>query len=81
MELKTMGVTTDFNKNEFVRDAIRDAVRDSLTNLLRRQLTTKFGSLPKWAEERLEKATQAQLERWFKKILTAETLVSVLGKK
>jgi hypothetical protein len=81
MELKIMGVTTDFTKNEFVRDAIRDSVRDSLANMLRGLLTTKFGKVPKWADERLEKATSAQIERWSKKILRAETLEDVLGRK
>jgi len=81
MELQIMGVTTDFTKNEFVRDAIRDSVRDSMANMLRGLLTTKFGKVPKWADERLEKATSAQIERWSKKILTAETVEGVLGKR
>ena len=42
---------------------------------------TKFGSLPKWVDERLEAATSVQVERWSKKILTADTLEGVLGKK
>jgi len=77
MELKTMSVTTDITKNEFVQDV----VRDSLANMLRGQLMTKFGSLPKWADERLDRATSAQVERWSKKLLTSETVEGVLGKK
>jgi len=77
MELKTMGITTDFLKNEFVQDAMRDAC----AHMLRGLLETKFGSLPKWVDERLGAATAIQIERWSKKILTAETLEGVLGKK
>ena len=78
MELKTMGSTTDpFYKNEFVMDAMRDAG----AKLIRGMLATKFGRLPKWVDERLEDATSVQIERWSKKILTAETLEGVLGKK
>ncbi len=77
MELKAMSVTTDITKNEFVQDV----VRDSLANMLRGQLETKFGRLPKWVDERLEAATSVQVERWSKKILTADSLEGVLGKK
>ena len=77
MELKTMGSTTDFYKNEFVMDAMLHA----RANMLRGMLATKFGTLPKWVDERLEDATSVQIERWSKKILTAETLEGVVGKK
>ncbi len=77
MELKAMSVTTDITKNEFVQDVIRD----DRANMLRGQLATKFGSLPKWVDERLEAATSVQFERWSKKILSADTLEGVLGKK
>jgi len=73
-----MGITTDiFYKNEFVQDAMRDA----RAGMLRGLLETKFGKLPKWVDERLENATSVQIERWSKKMLTAETLEGALGKK
>ncbi|HZO57731.1 MAG TPA: hypothetical protein VFB63_33775 [Bryobacteraceae bacterium] len=78
MEMKTMGARTDpFYKNEFVVDIMRHAQ----ANMLRSQLATKFGTVPKWAEDRLEAATSAQVERWAKKVLTADTLEGVIGKK
>jgi hypothetical protein len=77
MELKAMSVTTDITKNEFVQDV----VRASLAKMLRGQLETKFGTLPKWVDQRLESATSVQVERWSKKILSADTLEGVLGKK
>jgi hypothetical protein len=77
MEMKSMGSTTDFYKNEFVMEAMLHA----RANMLRGMLGTKFGKLPKWVDERLEEATSAQIERWSKKILTADTLEAVIGKK
>jgi hypothetical protein len=77
MGLKTMGITTDFLDNEIIQDLIRD----DRAKLIRGQLATKFGKLPKWVDERLEAATSAQIERWSKKILSADTLEGVLGKK
>jgi hypothetical protein len=44
-------------------------------------LGEKFGPLPKWARMRVEKAEAPLLERWTKKVLTAETLDEVVGKR
>ena len=49
--------------------------------VLQQLLEEKFGSLPRWAAERLDNATPSQVERWLKKVLTANTLEGVLGKK
>jgi predicted transposase YdaD len=49
--------------------------------LLHNQLGTRFGPLPKWARVRLEGATPAQLGRWAKKLLTANTLEEVIGNR
>ena len=52
-----------------------------MVRILRGQLLIKFGRVPKWAEERLAKANTAQIERWAKKLMTAETLEGVVGRK
>jgi hypothetical protein len=44
-------------------------------------LATKFGPMPKWARLRLEKGSAAQVERWGRKVLTADSLEGVLGKR
>ena len=77
MELKAMSATSEFANNVIIQDLLRD----DRANMLRKQLAAKFGSLPKWVGERLETATSPQIERWAKKILTADTLEGVLGKK
>jgi hypothetical protein len=77
MELKTMGATIDIAKNEI----LRDLVRDGQASIVRGQLETKFGKLPKWVDERLGHAKLSDVDRWSKKLLTADTLEGVLGKK
>jgi len=77
MELKAMGITTDpFYRHPMVKKAMRD----DRAKLIRRMLETKFGKLPKWVDERLEKAKSDEIERWAKKLLTAGTLEGVLGR-
>jgi hypothetical protein len=87
----------DIEKNEILRDIIRDLMDqaqakalakglakgrgEGMVQLLREQIQTKFGPLPKWAEERLSQGSAAQMERWARKVLAAKTLESVLGKK
>lgn len=43
-----------------------------------RLLRLRFGPLPPWAEERLEQATQTQLETWVDAVLTAQSLAGVI---
>jgi hypothetical protein len=52
-----------------------------MIEILRNQLNAKYGALPKWARERLSKATPAQAERWAQAVLTAGTLEEILGKR
>jgi hypothetical protein len=42
-------------------------------------LTRRFGPLPKWAENRVNKAKSAQLEEWAYAVLNASNLTEVLG--
>ena len=54
---------------------------EGMVLLLRDLLEAKFGRLPQWADERLQKATAPEAERWAKKVLSARSLESVLGQK
>jgi hypothetical protein len=90
MELKNMtSDVIDLERHFFFRDKIRelkDQERakgrgEGMVHLLREQIQTKFGPLPKWAEERLSQGSPAQVKRWARKVLAAKTLESVLGKK
>ncbi len=52
---------------------------EGMAALLTTQLRAKFGSVPRWAQDRLRRATPAQLKRWAAKLLTAEKIEGVLG--
>jgi hypothetical protein len=43
-------------------------------HMLLKQLTLKFGSLPPWAEKRIETAGLEELDRWAERVLTATSL-------
>ena len=84
-ELNHMGVVIDVRKNPVLmrwgREFLAEGRSQGINEVLQLLLETKFGPLPKWARERMAKSTPAQAERWAKKVLTAETLEAVLGKK
>ncbi len=48
--------------------------------VLRAQLNKRFGELPAWAQERLERASAEQLETWSLKLLDAASLDEALGR-
>ena len=50
-----------------------------MATLLDRILRSKFGAVPRWAQQRLRDATPAKLERWASKALVADTLEGVIG--
>ena len=52
-----------------------------MVKMLRQQLRTKYGKLPKWADNRLNNASIHQIERWSKKFVSAQSLEGVLGKQ
>jgi hypothetical protein len=88
-ELERMGVIIDVRKNPVLmrwrREAIAEGRSEGRTEgmslVLRELLETKFGPLPKWAGDRLSKAAPARIELWAKRVLTADTLEGVLGRK
>jgi hypothetical protein len=49
------------------------------SRLLRKQLERRFGLLPAWASNRLNSATEQDLESWGEAVLTAPTLDAVFG--
>jgi hypothetical protein len=48
--------------------------------VLRAQLNKRFGELPAWAQERLERASAEQLDTWGLKLLDAASLDEALGR-
>ncbi len=67
-----------FAKMEGKEDGRIEGRVEGESRLLRRQLERRFGVLPEWALERLESATEDELEVWSDAVLTASTLEAVL---
>ena len=53
---------------------IQQGMQQGRLDLLREQLTEKFGSLPPWAIQRLEAASADDLHTWAKRVLHGTTL-------
>ncbi len=93
MELKSMGIAKYVDDHVFLREIRATALAEGEAKgraegeaegriaLLQDMLGAKFGPLPKWARTRVQNATPAQVERWAKKVLTAETVEETLGKR
>jgi hypothetical protein len=79
--VESMGVIIDIRKNPVLMEWQEKAEIRGQLKTLKPQLESKFGRLPKWARERLDTATSVQLEQWAPRILTADTLEAVLGKR
>ncbi len=54
------------------------ARRDERIKLLTRQLETLYGTLPKWANEKIAAAQSRTLEKWMMRLLKAKSLEEVL---
>jgi hypothetical protein len=61
------------------RGRVEGEVRGEL-KVLRAQLNKRFGELPAWAQERLERASAGQLDMWSLKLLDAASLDEALGR-
>lgn len=48
-------------------------------DLLRKQLTLRFGELSESSDLRIASASEGELERWAERVLTANTVDAVFG--
>ena len=79
----------DVMENEVIREWIQTGIRTGLdqgreegrhqgqANILKRQIGSKFGSLPNEAERRIENASARELECWSISLLSAVSLEDV----
>ena len=58
---------------------LQQGILEGEASLLRRQLQRRFGRLPDWVEERLEKASREELECWADRVIEAEALEEVFA--
>ncbi|MFW5925093.1 MAG: Rpn family recombination-promoting nuclease/putative transposase [Myxococcota bacterium] len=61
-----------------IEKGIEQGIEKGERKLLRRQLERRFGTLAPHVIQRFETATEAELERWAERVLTATTLDEVL---
>ena len=54
-----------------------DRLLEGESKLLRKLLERRFGALPTWAADKLNSATEQDLESWGEAVLTASTLDAV----
>lgn len=52
-------------------------LRQGQVLLIARQLTHRFGELPAWAKERLDRASGTELEAWSEALLNAESIADI----
>ena len=80
---KVSEIVDIFEENDMVEAVYEnwgDAYRqEGEAKLLVRQLTRRFGPLPKWAQTRVSKAKSEQLEKWADAIFDASNLTEVIG--
>lgn len=62
-----------------LQQGLQQGLSQGETRVVRRLLTRRFGPLPAWVEERLQRADAAQLERWADRVLEAATLEAVFA--
>jgi predicted transposase/invertase (TIGR01784 family) len=67
-------------REEGLQEGRMEGRQEGAALLLRKLITLKFGPLPEWAEQALSHASEAQLDDWSLRILSAESLDRLLGK-
>ena len=82
MENKVLGPMIEERLRQKFDEGLNQGLSQGLTQgkqqLLREQLTGKFGPLSPWAEKRLIGASAEDLNVWAKRILTAASLKDTL---
>lgn len=64
---------------EGIQQGVQKGIQKGELNVLLRQLTRRFGPLDTATEQRLQRATSDELERWADNILDANTLDEVFA--
>ena len=64
-------------RREAQEQGLAEGLARGQAEVLRHQLTVKFGSLPAEVTSRLASATSAELLRWSERVLSVETLAGI----
>ena len=60
-----------------MKQGMKQGVQQGQARLLAQRLTQRFGELPAWAKERLDAASDAELQAWGGAVLSADALHAV----
>jgi len=66
-------------KMRYINSFERIGMAKGQVKILTHQLTSKFGELPSWAEQRLESADENQIMSWATDVMTKDSLEAVLA--
>ena len=81
-ELRTMlPVLVPLEKTRAYQEIFAEGKAEGKADGLKRQLTRRFGVLPRWAAQRLDAADMAQLDGWLEGIFDAQSPEDLLGPK
>ncbi len=61
------------------RRGLERGILQGEATLLKRQLKRRFDQLPKWVEERLDRASRDELEGWGDRVIEAKALEDVFA--
>lgn len=62
-----------------MHEGMEQGRRAGKVQVIRRQLQLRFGELPDWVPARIDEASEAQLDAWTDKLLTAPSIDAVFG--
>lgn len=62
-----------------IERGIEQGLHRGMATTLKRTLRKRFGALPKWAEDRIDKATASQLDRWIDLMLSTPSVQDLLS--
>lgn len=62
-----------------IEQGLEQRVHRGMATTLKRTLRKRFGTLPKWAEDRIDQATASQLDRWIDLMLSTPSVQDLLS--
>ena len=77
-EVKKVPILNNILEHEILGREYKKGRQEGELTILRRQIKKRFGSVPKWAEERLVKLSAKELEELSVRVLDAKSIESLL---
>jgi hypothetical protein len=77
-EVKKVPILNDILEHEILGREYKKGRQEGELAILRRQIEKRFGSVPKWVEQRLAKLSAKELEELSVRVLDAKSLENLL---